>query len=451
MIKENEEENKIKVSIIIPIYNMQKYVLNSIMSALKQSIQDIEVICVDDGSTDESSLIVMKISETDSRVKYVYQENQGAGASRNLGICRAHGKYVMFLDPDDMFDSERVVEMLYLACEKHNVLIAGGYHYEVYDGEENCKIPIFPKLNSVMEKEIEDSADDGVQIAFEQFQGGCYHWDYIYNKSFLLENKIKYPDYKRNQDLPFWALAFWKSKQIYYVHIPIVDYRRNDPIKNQKVRNNFSDILRGYRDVLRIAIKGKNVYLTQRIANTLNYSSRNSIISNLDVESLSILLDIYTVIQDSCIHVELSILNDICNYSRKGMRYKDDMRYIETESIKNRLIKIYENRLSIKQFFESKGIKQLIIYGMGNRGLYLYDILTNEGIQNICCMDKELERIGTHKVLKPGDDLSKYGEKVAILVSLSAGNEIYTMLSGIYPKIKIFLIEDVLNSMILEV
>ncbi len=99
-----------KVSIIIPIYNVEKYIKKCLDSLIKQTLDDIEIICVNDGSPDNSMEIVNEYAKNDKRFIVLTQENQGTGAARNKGIDAATGEYIMFLDPDDWYEFD--------ACEK---------------------------------------------------------------------------------------------------------------------------------------------------------------------------------------------------------------------------------------------------------------------------------------------------------------------------------------------
>ena len=91
----------IKVSVIIPVYNVEKYLRRCLESVASQTLKEIEVICVDDGSTDSSFDIISEFSEKDPRFTAVRRQNGGAGAARNAGLDRARGKYLSFLDSDD--------------------------------------------------------------------------------------------------------------------------------------------------------------------------------------------------------------------------------------------------------------------------------------------------------------------------------------------------------------
>ena len=94
----------IKVSVIIPVYNSEDYLQECLDSLLKQTLHEIEIICVDDGSTDGSLQILEKNAANDKRIQILHQENLHAGVARNNGLKAAHGEYVIFLDSDDFFE-----------------------------------------------------------------------------------------------------------------------------------------------------------------------------------------------------------------------------------------------------------------------------------------------------------------------------------------------------------
>lgn len=113
------EKNTIKVSVIIPVYNAQKYLEQALESVISQTLRDIEIICVDDGSTDSSPQILERFAKRDSRIIIKRQQNRFAGAARNNGMESARGKYLVFWDADDIFDKNALKKM-YLACERHS-------------------------------------------------------------------------------------------------------------------------------------------------------------------------------------------------------------------------------------------------------------------------------------------------------------------------------------------
>ncbi len=113
-------DNMIKVSVIIPIYNVEKYIEECLVSAINQTLREIEIICVNDGTKDHSMEIVKKYAENDSRIVVVNKENGGLSSARNAGIEKAVGEYLYFLDSDDYIRLE-TLEMLYTEAKKHNL------------------------------------------------------------------------------------------------------------------------------------------------------------------------------------------------------------------------------------------------------------------------------------------------------------------------------------------
>lgn len=106
----NKESNFPKVSVIIPVYNSANYLSQCLDSILNQTLKEIEIICVDDGSTDDSLSILNKYSKLDNRIKILKQNNKGGGIARNYGMSVAKGKYLSFLDSDDFFDENLLNE-----------------------------------------------------------------------------------------------------------------------------------------------------------------------------------------------------------------------------------------------------------------------------------------------------------------------------------------------------
>ena len=106
-----------KVSVIIPVYNVEPYLKQCMDSVVGQTLKDIEIICVDDGSTDGSLDILKEYATEDSRIQIIEQKNAGAGAARNNGMRHATGKYLSFLDSDDFFEP-RMLEKAYDLAEK---------------------------------------------------------------------------------------------------------------------------------------------------------------------------------------------------------------------------------------------------------------------------------------------------------------------------------------------
>ena len=118
-----------KISIIIPVYNVENYLSECLDSIISQTLKDIEIICINDGSTDNSLKILQEYKTKDNRITIIDKKNEGSGIARNLGMAGAKGEYIYFADSDDWLADCSVLEKIYNAAEKNclDILIFGGY------------------------------------------------------------------------------------------------------------------------------------------------------------------------------------------------------------------------------------------------------------------------------------------------------------------------------------
>lgn len=234
-----------KLSVIIPIYNMEGYLRECLDSVLGQTIDDLEALCIDDGSTDSSYTILQEYAEKDSRVRIVKQNNQGVSKARNNGIELAEGKYVIFMDPDDKYPSEDILERLYNAAEENQVSIAGGTFMDYHDGIYNEEFPE-RYYGYHFEKE-------GI-IEYTDYQFDFGYQRFIFEKKLLTDNNIFFKEYKRYQDPPFMVEAMIKAERFYGMNRPSYCYRYgHTEVKWDEEK--VCDLLQGLRDNFDISAK----------------------------------------------------------------------------------------------------------------------------------------------------------------------------------------------------
>ena len=126
----------IKVSVVIPIYNVEKYIEGCLKSICNQTLKDIEILCINDGTPDKSMKIVEKIAKKDKRIKIINKENGGLSSARNAGIDNAKGKYIYFIDSDDQL-KENALEILYNKMEEEKLETLFFDAENVYENEES--------------------------------------------------------------------------------------------------------------------------------------------------------------------------------------------------------------------------------------------------------------------------------------------------------------------------
>ena len=246
ILNENLIEKKIKllinitkISIIIPIYNKEQSLSLSLKNVLSQSLKNIEIICIDDGSLDGSLQILKYYEKLDNRLKIIHQNNKGAGMARNEGIKISKGKYLSFLDSDDLYPNNLTLSIMYdKAIKNKAIIIGGGLRYFT---EENETIYLFENKNISFEYEG--------TIKFIDYQYDLFYQRFIYNKNFLKKNKLFFPNYLRYQDPPFFIKTMALAKQFYAIKDFTYYYRESNDIKifNEK---KVEDIYKGLKESL---------------------------------------------------------------------------------------------------------------------------------------------------------------------------------------------------------
>lgn len=188
-----------KVSIIIPVYSVEQYLKRCLESVVNQTLKDIEIICVNDCSPDNSLVILQEYAQKDNRIKIIdFKENQGAAAARNVGIENATGEYLGAVDGDDWIDAD-FYEKLYNEAQKENADIVIADYYNVID--ENGKEKKYQYLNT---KKI-------AQSKYHLFS----HCSAIYRRKMIIENNVKYLSVVSvDYDYPYIMQALYYAKKI---------------------------------------------------------------------------------------------------------------------------------------------------------------------------------------------------------------------------------------------
>ena len=207
-----------KISLIIPIFNNEKYLPFCLNSIIHQSLKSIEIICINDGSTDESLNILKEFKKNDNRIIIINQKNKGSAIARNKGIKKSKGKYIAFIDSDDMYPNNYTLELLYNKSVQNKALICGGSlnrlriingSYNISEGGENFQ---FYKEET---------------ISYFNFQFDFGFLRFIFESKFLKKNKIYFPNYLRYQDPPFFINAMGKAKKFYQLNYTTYLYRKS--------------------------------------------------------------------------------------------------------------------------------------------------------------------------------------------------------------------------------
>lgn len=223
-----------KISIIVPVYNVEKYLSTCLDSLINQTLKDIEIICVNDGSTDGSLEILNEYAKKDTRIKIITQKNQGLSMARNNGLKEAKGEYISFIDSDDWIDTKMYEKMYQQATEDNTEIVVCNLKLVRGSDEElNDYWPI--KKNGLINREEAQSY---------LFKYPSYAVNKIYKKNFLIKNNLQFIKGILYEDVPFWVLAILNVSRISYCIDYLYHYRlsREDAITKKKSEKQFDVI-----------------------------------------------------------------------------------------------------------------------------------------------------------------------------------------------------------------
>lgn len=248
-----------RIDIIVPIYNMGKYLEQCLDSLVTQSLRDVQIICVNDGSTDMSSEIIQRYAVADSRIRVIAQENRGYGAAVNKGLSVSQAEYVGIVEPDDFIDPICFDTLLQLASMCSNVDIAKCAYYEYYDDADGTH-------------RIQPSASSKVETHLSPFRIAQYPkllnyhpsiWSAIYRRKFLEDNRLAFVEAPGAAwtDNPFFIASMCLAQKIIWSNECHYYYRKTNPEASSNLKDCSIPLLRAL-DILDVVAKQSITELT---------------------------------------------------------------------------------------------------------------------------------------------------------------------------------------------
>ncbi len=239
------------LSVIVPVYNVEEYLEQCLESVIGQTMTDMEIILVNDGSTDNSVEICQRFAEKDSRIKLLHQENQGLAAARQTGLDAAQGEYIGFVDSDDWLEPE-MYEKMYTAAKENDADIV---FCNVYRNEDKKEKPYFPAGlydREKMEREIFPRLLAGFDADGGENTIRWCNWLRLYRKELIDRHQIRFDKrFRRSQDLPFTFECTIHAQRYYYLAQEYLYHNRM----------NYESLSKGYTKNMWGLIKPLIVYL----------------------------------------------------------------------------------------------------------------------------------------------------------------------------------------------
>lgn len=222
-----------QVSIIIPVYNTEKYLRECLDSVVNQTFHDIEVICINDGSVDLSGAILDEYALVDPRIKVIHKENGGYGRAMNIGIDMATGEYIGIVEPDDYIESN-TVEILYNTAKANELDIVSADYKKFYGDNEKR---IF-QIQQIISNPLLYNVVINPSHCKEVFRGKFINPAGLFKRSFLVQNDIKHNETPgaSYQDVGFCFLTLVHAERVMLIHNQLYYYRQDNP--NSSIANN---------------------------------------------------------------------------------------------------------------------------------------------------------------------------------------------------------------------
>lgn len=230
--------NNIKVSVIIPVYNTEKYLEECLDSVMNQTLKDIEIICINDGSTDNSPDILKGYAERDDRISVYSHENKGLGATRNIGIDLSRGEYLYFIDSDDFIDPNTLEETYCLAKEKNlDCVIFQGISYD------DEKRTFYEESGYNMDNLISDIVFNYKDIEDILFNLSVNVGHKLFKREFLLRINSKFSEDLIFEDNPFNFKVMLNAERMFFIKKHYFKRRRRSNSITTTKNRKFFDII----------------------------------------------------------------------------------------------------------------------------------------------------------------------------------------------------------------
>lgn len=334
-----------KLSIIVPVYNVEKYLPKCLESLTNQTLKDIEIICVNDGSMDNSLAILKEFASKDSRIKIIDNQHQGVAKTRNTGIEQATGEYIGFVDSDDFIDID-FFEKLYNSATENNsdIAIASILKHKNFFNIYNAKYT---------KEEIAITIQDKIKLCEDKKHFFFYAWNKIYHSGFIKENNIKFSEGQIYEDVMFAIKALYYSNKIISVYgtkYHYIEHENSLTKYKDKTGEKEQDLIKAYSELQEFC-NSKNIEIPER----LNYYTK---------ENFGFILNLYKGKYQSKIQLfNIFTIATISNYSETrnlitilGFKIKIAKREIAKERQENVFYQYKKDKIDITKVPPTQGL-----------------------------------------------------------------------------------------------
>lgn len=276
------------ISVIIPFYNNEKDIEQCINTVQLQSLQELEILCIDDGSADLSAEIIEKLAKEDSRIKIWKQENRGPGAARNFGMKAAAGDYLIFLDADDYWVDRDALAQMHLICEENGIRACGS-RMILRTGENEEEVNYYG-MN--LKESLENQ-----RYSYRDYQFDFGFTGFLFHRQSLTDKNILFPELRRFEDPPFLVCALTEINDFMMTDCLLYCYQASNT--GSKISEASAiDLLRGLIWNLNYARIHSLDILFKRTVNHIEYDHCRMFLQHLNRDMMNALLEADKMIYD---------------------------------------------------------------------------------------------------------------------------------------------------------
>lgn len=286
-----------KISIIVPCYNVEKYIVECMDSIFKQTYKNIEVFFIDDGSTDSTANLIKKYIKGKSNFHYFYKNNGGISDARNYGLKKVDSEFFCFIDSDDYCENNFVEKLYETIINNNSDISVCGYYLAFPDRKIEC---IFSTIDDVIKNPCP--------------------WNKLYKTKLFIENKLFYPKGLWYEDLEVTSKLVFTNCKFSYVEKPLYNYRQN----LNSITHTYDDRI---FDIYKVVEECENYYYIHRLVDKDMIEFMN--ISHVLINTT------YRIYNHP--NYSISMLKDVCNYVKEKYPNWYRNKYIKKESFGHRI------------------------------------------------------------------------------------------------------------------
>ena len=344
----------VKISILVPVYNVEKYLEKCLDSILEQTFTEYEVICMDDGSTDRSGIILDEYALKDSRIRVIHKENSGYGKTMNQAIQLARGQYIGIVESDDTIE-RHMFQFLYDKIEEHDLdMVKSDFYLAWEDGEHSIRKEYY----SVAEEQGMYNRVLNANLELAAYLVQKFTWNALYKRELLVNNHVAYQETPgaSYQDNGFWFQTFYWTERMMFLDTPLYNYRQDNQMASSRDRKKVYAMKNEF-DFIRMFMKEKGD-TREELYQICFHLRMLAYLSTLGRIDLSLRMEFARTIKKECIFFE-----------RQGESYYGWLGEEQKEVIKKPETFVDEKMIGCKEL--EKVLPQyshIVIYGAGSYG-----------------------------------------------------------------------------------